>query len=484
MKLSKRSFIRLLAFTTSLVPAATPLLARGETEQDSKGKPRLLQGPMLGAVSTTSAQVWIRATDDFVAAIEFSEDENFSQSRVSEPQPLRAESDFAAALRADDLAPDTLYHYRILLDGKAPSYDTSLPMQRFRTAPDGAAKFAVGVGSCARVAEDPQQLIWDVAAQRDPELFIWLGDNIYGDSPRAEILADEYQRQRSVARFVPFGLRTSQLAIWDDHDFGLNDADRTFAGKDVGLEVFKRYWANPAYGADKVPGVFFSYSYGGVDFFCLDVRYHRDPNDGPDHGGRTMLGAGQKQWLKEQLLKSNAPFKVLLSGSGWTAAKGAGGDSWASFMRERDELFEFIRQQEINGVVLVSGDTHVAELNAIPWSEHGGYDLYDLVSSPLGQDTSDSWIERRPERRIRQVYFGSVNFGLLSFDMTADDPVLEYNTVNYSGDDVWAPFRLRASELVNGVSTWEQKMDELSRQRYQNTLDGGAYYAPLPEFKN
>ena len=153
-------------------------------------------------------------------------------------------------------------------------------------------------------------------------------------------------------------------------------------------------------------------------------------------------------------------------------------------MHERNEIFDFIRDEKIAGVVLLSGDTHTAELNAIPWSERGGYDMYDLASSPLAQDTGASWLERRPERRIRQVYFSGVNFGLLSFDMTASDPVLEYNVVNYVGDDVWEPFRIRASELANGVSTWETKMDELSRIRFESARDGGEYYQPLPVFRD
>jgi alkaline phosphatase D len=153
-------------------------------------------------------------------------------------------------------------------------------------------------------------------------------------------------------------------------------------------------------------------------------------------------------------------------------------------MFERNEIFDFIRDEKINGVVLISGDTHVAELNAIPWSKNGGYDFYDLASSPLAQDTVDSWLPRRPERRIRQVYFGSVNFGLLTFDMTAADPVLEYNAINYWGESVWDPFRIRASELTNGVTTWETKMDELSRERFESARDGGEYYLPLPQFRN
>ncbi len=484
MKISKRSFIRLLGLAGGLLSATAPLVVRGEADAAEKGKARLLQGPMLGATTRTSARVWLRAADGFEARIELSESEDFQQSWQSQSHKLLAADDFAAAILIEDLSPDTVYFYRVLLEGETPAYTPDSVSLSFRTAPAAMAAFSVGIGSCARAAEDPQQLIWDAAIRRDPDLFIWLGDNIYGDSPRAEILADEYQHQRSIERFVPFGQRTSQLAIWDDHDFGLNDADRTFSGKFDALDVFKRYWANPAYGDDQTAGVFFSHSYGGVDFFCLDVRFHRDPNDEADRAGKTMLGAGQKEWLKEGLRQSKAPFKILLSGSGWTEAKGAGGDSWASFLQERDEIFEFIQQEEINGVVLISGDTHVAELNAIPRSEQGGYDLYDLVSSPLAQDTSDSWMERRPERRIRQVYFGGTSFGLLSFDMTADDPILEYNAVNYIGEEVWKPFRVRASELVNGVSTWEQKMDELSLLRHENSKDGGEYYALLPGAAN
>jgi alkaline phosphatase D len=197
-----------------------------------------------------------------------------------------------------------------------------------------------------------------------------------------------------------------------------------------------------------------------------------------------MLGAAQKAWLKDRLRASKAPFKIIATGSGWTVNKGPGGDSWASFLTERNEIFDFIRDERISGVLLLSGDTHIAELNAIPWSEKGGYDLYDLVSSPLAQDTSDDFLERRPELRIRQAYFGSTNFGWLQFDMRDKDPWLEFNVLNYRGDAVWEPFRIYASDLVNGKSTWLDKMDELSRERYESAASGGEYYQPLALFRH
>jgi alkaline phosphatase D len=191
-----------------------------------------------------------------------------------------------------------------------------------------------------------------------------------------------------------------------------------------------------------------------------------------------MLGAEQFAWLKTELESSTAVFKVLVSGSGWSKAKGPGGDSWAAFLYERDRLFDFIRDQEITGVVMMSGDSHIGELNVIPWSAKGGYDLYDMVSSPLAQVTPDSWLERRPERRIWPVYFEGSNFGVVDFLM-GDEPRLVFQLIDIHGRRVREPFELHASELVNGVTSWPSKVTDLPRQR-QEHLDAGEGYYEIP----
>ena len=483
-KITKRRFMRMLAFGGSLLPALS-LFSRQSHAQASLSKARVLQGPMLGAVTPTSIQVWLRVSDEFLVAIAISESPQFEKQHITQPLRAQVADDLAVTIFASDLKPGTRYFYRVFLDGKRGGYATDAPVHYFVTAPGpgSPAAFSVATGSCARYAEDPDQLIWRAVDSANPDLFVWLGDNIYGDAAQATVLSEEYQRQRGARLYQSIAPRIPQLAIWDDHDFGINNGDRTNPFKDKALSTFRKYWANPAYGLDGTPGVFFEYQYGGVDFFFLDVRYYRDPNAAPDREGKTMLGAAQKRWLKARLKSSSAPFKVLLSGSGWSAAKGPGDDSWAAFMTERNELFDYVRDEGINGVVLVSGDTHVAELNAIPWSDKGGYDYYDLTSSPLAQGTSDSFLERRPEARIRQVYFGSVNFGLLTFDMRSADPLLEYNVINYRGEAVWEPLRLHASELVYGMATWKDNMDELSRSRYESAINGGEYYEPLPYFR-
>jgi hypothetical protein len=83
------------------------------------------------------------------------------------------------------------------------------------------------------------------------------------------------------------------------------------------------------------------------------------------------------------------------------------------------------------------------------WS--GGYDLYDLVSSPLAQPPGESWLARKPEVRVRPVWAGSPNFGCIDFDLTGDEPLLRFTVIGTDGRSVWTPFTLRAGELQNGV---------------------------------
>ena len=98
------------------------------------------------------------------------------------------------------------------------------------------------------------------------------------------------------------------------------------------------------------PGVFFKYAYGGVDFFMLDGRYYRTPNADPDGPAKTLLGSARASGCARQLLASRAPFKVLACGSGWSSEDGPTGDTWGAFLTERNALFDFIRDNRIEGV--------------------------------------------------------------------------------------------------------------------------------------
>ncbi len=444
-----------------------------------EGKLRLLNGPMLGWTSPDRATVWVRVAGEH--EVRLATTPEGGSTEYGPPQRALAENDYCAVLESARLAPGTRYRYRVLFGDTEADYMNEQPPAYLRSAPAGPAEFSIAFGSCARFQVDPVQPIWDGVRNAAPDLFFWLGDNVYIDSVDPVVMSTTYQQQRDVVKAQPVLRNIPQLALWDDHDFCLNDHDRRNPGKVDALRAFKQYFANPSYGEADNPGVYFHYAYGGVDFFMLDVRYYRDPNDAPDGGDKTMLGHRQLEWLKQGLKDSDAPFKVLASGSGFSAAKGPTGDAWSSHMSERNALFDFIRDEGIGGVLLISGDTHVGELNCIPWSERDGYDYYELVSSPLAQPPEKgSWLERRPEIRLRPVYSRGNNVGMLEFDMTADDPTVTLTLRTIHGQSVfWDPLTLRASELVNGRSTWREHIDDVSLRRHESWQSGGPYYPPL-----
>lgn len=448
----------------SAATAAAAWLAPWSSEAKALGYPRLLEGPMVGASGPNEARIWGRASGPYPLTVQFSTDRDFANPSLSAPAPTSAAGDFAAVVPLTGLSPATEYFYRVLVDGEIDRYRPT-PF-RLRTAPAGAATFRVAFGSCARYERDPVQRVFDGVVRQSPDLFLWLGDNVYADTEAPEAIAQEYRRQRSVNSLLPLLRSVPQLAIWDDHDFGYNNSDGTSPVKQQSLDVFRRYWANPSYGLPDSPGVFFQYTYGGIDFFMLDGRYYRSPNGATDGAEKTFLGASQLAWLKEALLASRSPFKILACGSGWSMADGEKGDTWAAFRTERDALFDFIRDRKIEGVVCLSGDSHVGELNCIPWSERGGYDIYDLVSSPLAQGTSDSWVNQRPEIRMRKVHMADANFGLLEF-VHVPTPKLTFTLYDENGNAVWAPLVLTPEDLKNGVSSWRKKISPAELERYE-----------------
>jgi alkaline phosphatase D len=464
----RRSLLQRAAWFAATLPFAPQAWAQ------TLGYPRTLQGPMVGAPTSNAIRVWSRVSGPFDVVLEVSPARDFADIRASAPVRASQSNDFTAVTVVDGLSPATSYYYRLRIDGVLDRYQP-LPY-RTRTAPRGRSAFRAAFGSCARLQIDTEQRIFSVAQALEPDLMFFIGDNIYADSTAPEALADLYRRQREIERVKPLIRSVPSLAIWDDHDFGINDSDRTNPIREQSLRLFRQYWANPSGGLPNTPGIFFKYAYGGVDFFFLDGRYYRDPGDAPDGPGKTMLGAEQKAWLKDALRDSRAPFKVLVSGGGFSKAE-SNGDSWAVYRNERDEIFDFIRDNRIDGVFGISGDSHMGELNCVPRSEQGGYDFYDLCSSPLANLPDLDFVDQMPEVRIRRPWTRSVNVGLLDFSFD-DGPKLTYTLHNVYGAPAWDPLVLTPADLRNGVSTWRQKIDADELVRLERYREGGAYYDP------
>ena len=424
----------------------------------TQAAPQLMQGPMLGHVTTDSAKVWARVGGEAEFSVLYGERSDFSDAIETPSVRATPKNDFCVEITLTDLKPNAYYYYQALVDGQPLSALREREGYPFLTAPDDntLVEFSIGFGSGAKAEADGLQAIWLQVQNARPHAFLWLGDNESAEGLAPAFQAEQYRKQRNVPFLQPLLRSIPQMSTWDGQ---LGGADSK------SLEIFKRYWANPGYGTKKAPGAYFKYSYGGVDFFMLDTYTYRSREK-----NATLLGKAQLAWLKSELAASAAKFKVLLSSSSWTDLRENNLSTWTAFPEERSELLAHIRDRRIDGVVLVSGDNDQAEIKAIPMSETGGYDLYELVSSPLAQDprlSSDSIEASTIE--IQAPYAQAMNFGLLSFDMTTEDPSFRFEIINIFGESVFPALQVKSSELTNGVASWKSK------------VDGPEAYSYLPE---
>lgn len=338
-------------------------------------------GPMIGHTGPRDTRIWAKASQSARLGVRIGTDPTLARARAVSGPALGTNSDFMGHVRVEGLQPATRYHYAVTLGGK----DAMLPpYPSFMTAPEigAAGKSRIAFSSCVGRTASLAAAIWaDMSARTKFDLLLMLGDNTYADSTDPAVQRRHYYDHRSALGYAEITRRVPTYAIWDDHDYGPNDSDRTAKGKEISLQTFQQFWANPAYGLPDDPGVYFKFSRGDVDFFMLDNRYHRSPNKAPDDGTKTMLGAKQLAWFKRELLASKAKVKFVASGSEWEP--NSHGDSWTSFGREREEIFGFMREHDVQGVILLSGDRHFT----------GAYQIYgrfiEVTAGPLGSKTTN-----------------------------------------------------------------------------------------------
>jgi alkaline phosphatase D len=305
-------------------------------------------------------------------------------------------------------------------------------------APD-APRLRIAFGSCAR--QDKPQPIWQVIAAAKPDLFAFLGDNLYADARDEKTLRQRYAEFRAVESLQAFRRSTPHVAIWDDHDFGDDDEGGDYPLKRLSQQLFCDEWGEaPDSPRRQRDGIYTSYRFtsGGrqVQLILLDLRYNRSalvtdpalkqdyrmmvmkakltgqpmtgwyvPNPDPQ---ATMLGEAQWGWLAGQLAE---PADLRIIGSSVQfAADGTGWEGWANFPLERQRFVDLVRTQRANGVVLLSGDMHYGEISR--WPVANGYPLWDITSSGL----TEVWDVPTPNRQRVAGVLAETNFGLLDVD--------------------------------------------------------------------
>jgi len=313
----------------------------------------------------------------------------------------------------------------------------------------------IGFGSCAK-QDKPMPIFGTIAAQK-PELFIFLGDNIYADTRDMDLMRAKYARLQANSHFAQLVNICPVLATWDDHDFGENDAGADYPKREESQQIFVDFWGDAADSPRrKRPGVYEAHVIGPpgkrVQVIVLDTRYFRSPlvkgdkqvggnwipSDDPN---RTMLGEAQWNWLREQLQK---PAEVrIIASSIQCVAEAAGQEAWANLPRERQRLFDLIAETKADGVLIVSGDRHWAELSVE--REAAPYAIYDLTSSSFNQLHARGTPTVNKHRALPTTYHRE-NFGRINIDWQQADPQLTLQVLDIEGKPVIEK-ALRLSEL-------------------------------------
>lgn len=280
------------------------------------------------------------------------------------------------------------------------------------------AKIKIAFGSCSH--QDKEQILWPDVLREKPDLWIWLGDNIYGDSENMQVLRDKYRKQKSDSLYQKLIATCPIIGTWDDHDYGANDAGKEYPARDSSQQLFLDFLSVPATDPRrKQQGVYSSYEFEKqglkVKVILLDTRFFRDPllRSGktivPNDSG-TVLGERQWQWLEEELKNSRARVNIVVSSIQVIPEEHAF-EKWANFPKERGRLLDLLKSSGAKHVILLSGDRHIAEISKLNWK---GSSFYEITSSSL----THGWRNRNPENNTHRI--GTIvyeeNFGLLEIE--------------------------------------------------------------------
>lgn len=305
--------------------------------------------------------------------------------------------------------------------------------------------------------------MYDAILKHKPDVFVFLGDNIYGDTNDMELLKVKYNELEAQKGFKRLRDATTFLATWDDHDYGINDGGKSYKMRAESQKVFLDFFSDPKSSPRRSrEGVYFSQTFGKGDKVCqlivLDTRYFRDelprtkikPKKGTvgwyaptDDESKTLLGNEQWVWFGEQL-QVPANLRIICSSIQILAFE-KGMENWGNVPHEQKKLFELLKKYKAQHTLGISGDVHFAELSR---KDIGGYPFYDLTSSGM-VNTSKGWANAHNSFRVGESH-PVKNAGLIEIDWDAKS--LELCIINEKAEKILT-HPIKFTELVFGADS-------------------------------
>lgn len=411
----------------------------------------LQSGPMVGYCEMKEAAIWLQTNKKASVKVAYFAIENPSKIFYSENRNSSKENGFTYHIILDQLEPGKKYNYNIFIDGKKVilPYETSFSSKKLWQWREDAPDFTVAFGSCMYINETALDRpgkpygsgysIFESISKKNPDIMIWGGDNTYLREADWDSKTGIYHRNthsRSIKETQPLLAKTQNFAIWDDHDYGPNDSDRSFYNKYTTQKAFRDFWANKHYGIspEQNEGVYSTFNWGDAQFFLLDDRFFRSPQERIT-GEKTMLGTTQFEWLIDALSASMASFKIIVIG-GQVINDVPNSENYGHYPEEKDKLLKEISNNKIKGVLFLTGDRHFAELSMLP--REGTYPIYDWTVSPLTAGiTSDKVLQENNPYKIGGSAFVQNNFGIISFSGSKEKRQMKLTLHDINGVELW-----------------------------------------------
>ncbi len=299
----------------------------------------------------------------------------------------------------------------------------------------------IAFGSCAD-QNKPQPLL-DVARQLSPDAFVYLGDNIYGDTENMDLLRKKYTELERKPEFQALREATNIYAVWDDHDYGANDAGKYYPKKVESKAIFMDFWKVPKNDFrrkhDGIYGVeYIKKNNLTIQLILLDTRTFRDnlirrakdntnykndylPNQNQDS---TFLGNEQWQWL-EQVFKEEADVRIIASSNQFSHEYN-GWESWTNVPHEQQKMLNLIQKTRANGVVFISGDVHWGEISKL--ENEITYPIYDVTSSGITQ----TWYNTEPNKNRVGEVIPQNNIGLIEIKKIGQTITLDLSIFDHT----------------------------------------------------
>ena len=415
---------------------------------------QIKSGPMLGYSEMKEVLVWVQTEKPADVSIQYWEK---GDKTIHKTDPIHTEKSTAyiARIIADEVTMGKKYEYEVLVNGKKMAFEYALEFQtqdlwQYRHDPPA---FSFIFGTCNYVNEEGSDRpgrgyggadeVYAAMHAKKPDFMLWGGDNFYYREPDYTRTGMIHRKNHAsaVKSMQPLLANVHHYAIWDDHDYGPNDSDRSFPLKHLSLEMFKMYWGNTNFVFPN-EGITSKFQWADVEFFLMDDRWNKAPNELNDPN-KDYWGTKQMNWLLDALSSSKASFKIIVNG-GQVISPAKVFENMANYEAERSHLLKELKNRKIPGVLFLSGDRHISNLNKL--EREGTYTLYDLTVSPMTAGKADAVKQDYNETLVESTLVQERAFSKLEVSGTLKERILTMTIFNVKGEILWSK-ALKSTEL-------------------------------------